>query len=208
MTPLEELPEGMPTEAPQTDCEAVKKEWDEASKTGRVSAELMQKALECKLVPEDKVKGMPTGEQSMPPTPSREENPLAGEDKELGMAELTMAYDPWTGETTSRDIPISDAEQKLTDALEGVTPQDNILPVEYVEDSNGNWVSTASDAGTGGGFDPFKDSFVGTGRQYTPEKQTSVMWNGMNMSYIPTEKQTIPITLKDAQGIAHTVYMS
>lgn len=165
MTPLEELPEKMPTETPQTDCEAVKKEWDAASKTGRVSAELMQKALECKLVPEDKVKGMPTGEQSMPPAPTREDNPLAAddeEDKELGMAELVMADDPF-------------------DPLAGLTPyagddvyndyQDNFLPVEYVEDANGNWVSTAPDAGTGGGFDPLGDSFGGTGRPYNPSPQ-------------------------------------
>ena len=207
MTPLEELPEGMPTEAPQTDCEAVKKEWDEASKTGRVSAELMQKALECQLVPEDKVKGMPTGEQSMPPAPTREDNPLAAddeEDKELGMAELVMAeddwYDPVAGLTPGGDTYNPGGYESII--------EEQLQPTEYVEDANGNWVSTAPDAGTGGGFDPFNDSFVGTGRQYTPEKQTSVVWNGMNMSYIPTEKQNIPITLKDAQGIAHTVYMS
>lgn len=122
MTPLEELPEEMPTEAPQTDCESVKKEWDTASKTGRVSAELMQKALECQLVPEDKVKGMPTGEQSMPPAPTREDNPLAAddeEDKELGMAELTMA-----------DTPIEWDAKEVVEEVQS----------PYVQDKNGNWV--------------------------------------------------------------------
>ena len=105
MTPLEELPEEMPTEAPQTDCEAVKKEWETASKTGRVSAELMQKALQCKLVPENKVKAMPTGESALP---TRTENPLAGEDKELGMAELIMS----TAEEALEDLKLSYNEAK------------------------------------------------------------------------------------------------
>jgi len=151
MTPLEEIPQEMPTEAPGMDCEAVKKEWDTASKTGKVSAELMQKALQCKLVPQDKVKGMPTGENIMPPAPTREENPLAGEDKELGMAELTMAYDPWTGETTFGDTPISDAvaeaEQQLSD---GYT----------LNEDTGNWETTSA----------FDSSYLGTGRPYTPDR--------------------------------------
>lgn len=156
MTPLEEIPEEMPTEAPGMDCEAVKKEWDTASKTGKVSAELMQKALQCKLVPQDKVKSMPTGENMMPPTPSREENPLAGEDKELGMAELTMAYDPWTGETTFGDTPISDAvaeaEQQLSD---GYT----------LNEETGNWETQEASP------TPFTSSFVGTGNPYNPSPQ-------------------------------------
>ena len=164
MTPLEEIPQEMPTETPGMDCEAVKKEWDTASKTGKVSAELMQKALQCKLVPEDKVKGMPTGENMMPPAPTREENPLAGEDKELGMAELVMAeddwYDPVAGLTPGGDTYNPGGYESII--------EEQLQPTEYVEDANGNWVSTAPDAGTGGGFDPFKDSFVGTGRPYAP----------------------------------------
>jgi hypothetical protein len=156
MTPVEEIPKEANRE---TDCESVKLEWAEASKTGRVSADLMQKALKCKLVPKEKVKGMPNMETSLPP---REDNPLAGEDKELGMAELIMAYDSWTGETDfTPDTydPSADIEKAAQEQLSTPEP-------EYTQDSNGNWVATSSD--TGNEFNPFNDSFVGTGKPYTP----------------------------------------
>lgn len=144
MTPLNEIPIG----EIQMDCEAVKKEWDKISKTGRVSNELMQKALQCKLVPEDKVKGMPTGENMMPPTPTREENPLAGEDKELGMAELTMAtaeelLEEWrSGETTPSESIANEGYEDADRPAEGYgeAPPNYTSPGGYwTTDSNGNW---------------------------------------------------------------------
>jgi len=212
MTPLEELPEEMPKEAPQTDCESVKKEWDAASKTGRVSAELMQKALECKLVPEDKVKGMPTGEKSMPPAPSRDENPLIGEDKELGMAELYMATaeelleDLRSGDTTISEAIANEGYAEGDRPAEGYgeAPAGYTSPGGYwTTDSDGNWNFTGET-----GYDSFTDSFVGTGSKYTPPTPPTVNVWGMDMSYIPTDTQKIPINIKDNEGIIHTLYVS
>ena len=215
MTPLEELPEEMPTEAPQTDCEAVKKEWDEASKTGRVSAELMQKALECKLVPEDKVKGMPTGESALP---TRTENPLAGEDKELGMAELIMS----TAEEALEDLrsgesTIEDLLQEENDALGdrpaegyGEAPIGYTSPGGYWEvDSNGNWNFTGELS------DPNQLTDFGGGSNQLPNTQSpqtkiSMPYPGINgeIYQYPTGTYINAVKLPDGKGGWIQAYVS
>lgn len=171
MTPVEEIQK---EENRETDCESVKLEWAEASKTGRVSADLMQKALKCKLVPEEKVKGMPNMETSLPP---REDNPLAGEDKELGMAELIMAYDPWTGETDfTPDTydPSADIEKAAQEQLSTPEP-------EYVQDSNGNWY--------------FTENTPSGGISQATANPNYGQWNGQIVSKVPDATHTIMIKL-------------
>ena len=203
MTPLNEIPkEAEQPEQPGIDCEAVKTEWEIVSKTGRVSNELMEKALQCNLVPKDKVKGIP-GEA---PPLSREENPLVGEDmedKELGMAELVMAEDDWY------------------DPLEGLTPggstynpngyenlvEEGLADNGYTLDENGNWNYSGTDGEPSGETSPFDTSFVGKGLGYSmpktgtpPETIQSINYNGLTVYQYPIGNNITPVRLPDGQG--------
>jgi hypothetical protein len=75
-------------------------------------------------VSQDKVKGMPTDGA----LPTREENPLAGEDKELGLAERVDSFAPPDEEETN-PIPTGSSTQTVQVGEEG----------SYYEQPDGSW---------------------------------------------------------------------